>query len=1715
MRKRLAAPVFLILSLLLAPAIGAQPSFTRHLVDGALRGSYWVHATDVDGDGDIDLVSAAFDGIDWWENDGNENFTKHLVDRMQGNWSAHADDLDNDGDVDILACSPSEDITMFYENNGSESFDKILVDDRGLDPERVHAVDIDGDGDLDILAPLWEDRDLAWYRNDGNSFLKRVIDGNLFGAHSISAADFDGDGDIDVVGSGSGKTKWYENNGSESFTHREIDGVGGLSVNVADIDSDGDIDILRTQRNNGDVDWYENNGNGDFTERQIESQFGDSWAAVAGDIDGDGDLDVAAAGFDANNITVWFNQGQGSFGPAVVVAGGTEPRSVYIEDIDGDGDGDICAAVRGDRDLLWFEVDGVPTPSGTLTLTAPNGGESYVQGQNVSVMWNATGTFADIKIELSQDDGNSWSTIRNSTSNDGSYTWSVPATPSDLCLIRISDAADGSPSDISDARFTIAAEPTPQISSFNPSSGEPGTDVTILGSTLSAVNEVKFNGAVTTFFILSDTVITATVPVGAITGKIGVSDGVNSQQSSQIFTVTSGGGAAVETFQSVHDAQVKLTALGSNYGSKSSTKVEVNKFVSYFKFEVSGLNDPVSNARLRLFCTGGSVEGGDVRRVANSYANSATDWQEQDLTADNAPQLDAPQVGSLGPVAAETLVEVDVTAAVNGNGTFSFAIQSGTGDQAKFSTKEGSVPPELIVETTPGSGTTKYSLGTTTVGSGSVSLSPAGGVYENNTSVQLTAMPVSGWQFAGWGGDLSGLENPATITMTANKNVTATFTEQGGGGSSLTFNPVDDARVKSTSPDGNYGSDVELRIRKGSPSYDSYLKFQVSGLTGGVSSATLRLYVTDGSPGGGDIYSVSNTYRGSNGAWDEGGLTWDNRPVIEGTPLSSVGEVVAESWAEFDVTSAMVGNGTFSFGIMNNTSNSAKYYSKEGSKPPELVVVSETGGVTQYAVVASTQGAGAVSFSPPTGLYDENTQVQLTAVPENGWQFVGWSGDLSGSLNPESLTMDGNKGVTATFSEIPLQEYSLSATTSGSGSVTFNPAGGVYPADTQVQVTAAPASGWQFDGWSGNLSGSANPATVAMNANKNVTANFSEATVEEFTLSAMVTGSGSVTLNPAGGTYLAGTQVQLTADAASGWQLDSWGGDLSGNSVTQTLTMNSNKSVTASFLQQSGGSSAIVFNPIEDSRVKSSSPDGNYGGDGELRLRKGSPNYDSYLKFQVSGLSGAVSIATLRLYVTDGGSDGGEVYSVSNSYRGSNSSWDEDVLTWNNRPVIDGAPLSTVGEVAVDSWVEFDVTSAVTGTGTFSFGLLNNNSNSIKYFSKEGANPPELIVTSGSGSGSSNQPPVAVDDAATTAQSVSVVINIAGNDTDSDGALDLASVVLTSQPASGSASANPVSGLVTYAPAIGFSGTDSFSYVINDNEGATSNQATVLISVIGSGGGGTSTISFAPVDDNQVKVTESGRNYGDKSTMKVEQNKFVSYFKFVVQGLTGPVQSAKLRLYAVSSSDDGGSMYPVSNHFAGSSAEWLEESLNAGNAPEILESPIATFGRVKVETFVEVDITSAVTGNDTYSFALASNSSDQIKYETKEGTNAPELTVEFGGTATLGTPDDVVAEFSMLTEGARVALPETFGLSQNYPNPFNAGTNIEYALPEGAAVRIVLYNLIGQEVRTLIDRFQDAGFRNVHWNGKDNSGLDVSSGVYFVQMVVGERKFVRRAMLQK
>ena len=176
------------------------------------------------------------------------------------------------------------------------------------------------------------------------------------------------------------------------------------------------------------------------------------------------------------------------------------------------------------------------------------------------------------------------------------------------------------------------------------------------------------------------------------------------------------------------------------------------------------------------------------------------------------------------------------------------------------------------------------------------------------------------------------------------------------------------------------------------------------------------------------------------------------------------------------------------------------------------LTVNITQSTVQYTLTVNLVGSGSVTKSPDKAQYNSGDVVQLTAVPATGWAFSGWSGDLTGSTNPTSITMNANKAATATF----VQVYTLTVNVTGSGSVTKNPDKAQYNSGEVVQLTAVPTTGWVFSGWSGDLSGTTTPASITMSGPKSVVANFTSTTNSTLLELNFEEGSGSTALDSSG-----------------------------------------------------------------------------------------------------------------------------------------------------------------------------------------------------------------------------------------------------------------------------------------------------------------------------------------------------------------------------------------------------------------------------------------------------------------------------------------------------------------------------------------------------------------------------------------------------------------------
>lgn len=424
-----------------------------------------------------------------------------------------------------------------------------------------------------------------------------------------------------------------------------------------------------------------------------------------------------------------------------------------------------------------------------------------------------------------------------------------------------------------------------------------------------------------------------------------------------------------------------------------------------------------------------------------------------------------------------------------------------------------------------------YTLTTTTVGSGSLSLNNTG-PYHYGDAVLLTAVPSPGWSFDSWSGDLFGSANPALLFIVGNASVTATFVQSNY---TLAVTIVGSGSVNSSNNGPyHYGDVVQLTAI---PAVGWLFDHWSGDASGSINPTTLNFtrslsvtatfvqinYTLNINVIGSGIVNSNNT-----GPYHYG-------DVVQLTAVPAVGWGLS-SWG--GNLSGFVNPATLS--ILGNTSVSATFVQ------------------VNYSLTVNVIGHGLV-YMNNTGPYTYGDVVLLTAVPHLGWGFLNWSGNLVGKSNPGTIVIIGNMIVNATF--IGEDLYVLTITNVGSGRVSQNPNQTAYYYGTIVTLTAIPNAGSSFTGWSGNAFGTTNPTTINMTGDMTVIATF---TRNVYTLSLSYLGMGNI-VNNNSQTLAYGDVVSLLPTPSMDWVFQYWSGDFSGSANPANVFITGNFSITAHF----------------------------------------------------------------------------------------------------------------------------------------------------------------------------------------------------------------------------------------------------------------------------------------------------------------------------------------------------------------------------------------------------------------------------------------------------------------------------------------------------------------------------------------------------------------------
>jgi len=897
--------------------------------------------------------------------------------------------------------------------------------------------------------------------------------------------------------------------------------------------------------------------------------------------------------------------------------------------------------------------------------------------------------------------------------------------------------------------------------------------------------------------------------------------------------------------------------------------------------------------------------------------------------------------------------------------------------------------------------------------------SPVGSVPGSSTSfADNTVQPSTQYSYTVEAVDAAGNgsgQSTGAVVTTPNSSPTVTVVAEA------------DTWIDSSNPGSNFGTASSMRI-DGSPDRRGYVRFDVTGITDPIVSATLRVRAESTHATGYEAQEVTDN------SWSETGMTYQNDPGF-GPSLGTSGPTTAGDYTEVDVTSHVTGNGLVSFAMTPLNNTNLLLATKESVAPPELVIVQNVGG-----------------NSPPVA--DD----QSLSTPQDVAAI--WTPSVS-DADPDILTCSINtnpsNGTATVATDCSSGTYTPDPGTSGPDSFTYEVSDGILSDTGLVSVTVV----------AGNTAPVADPGSAS--------------TVTDTPVSIGLTGSDAdgdcpltfaIDSSPSAGSLGPITNVQCTGGVANA-EVDYTpnpgvtGTDSFGFTVTDPSGATSPAANIA--IDISAPSPTLTFDAVGDAYVDANSPDTNRGSSSQMRV-DGDPERLGYAQFDVSGISGTVTSATLRVYANSNHSTGYEVQAVA-------ASWSESIITYNNAPAY-GPVLGASGPTSSGSYNEIDVTGHVTGAGIVSVALTPLNNTNMRLATSETANPPQLVVTqdlSGNNPPSAgdvnavtdedvatnwspnasdpdpdiltcsilalptngsatvaadcssgtytpdpeysgpdsftyevsdgsltdsgtvavtvnavNDPPTAGDRSVTTTADTPVTIMLSGADVDGDcplafsigGGLDSGTLGAISnvQCASGSASAD-----VTYTPNGGFTGSDQFTYLVTDPSGAVAATAgTISISVDPA----QTTFVFEAVADAYVDANSANTNRGSSSQLRVDGSpERLSYLRFDVQGLPGSVVTATLRIYAQSNHSAGFEVEEVADN------TWDEGTIMYNNAP-LYGPPLGLSGRTTSNTWMEIPVTGFVSGNGLVSFVLTPLNNTNLRLSSREGSNPPQLVID-------------------------------------------------------------------------------------------------------------------------
>jgi len=826
----------LIALLALSCQLQAQVSFVQSSTPSVGSCPYSIAATDVNGDGKIDLISAngCVNTLSVLTNGGNGNFvlsgTYVVGSSPQG---VAAADINGDGKVDLISANVGDNTVSVLTNNGSGGFVLAGTYSVGVGPTAVVAADVNRDGKIDLINANYYDNSLSVLTNSGSGgFALSRTYAVGHGPYSITTADVNGDGKPDLISANGGDSTLsvLTNDGSGNFVLSATYAVGSSpqGVTAADVYGDGKIDLISANQGDNSLSVLTNNGIGGFVLAGTYAVGNAPWVVSAADVNGDGKLDLISANSGDNTISVLTNNDSGGFVLAGTFAVGNAPRWVTAADVNGDGKIDLISANTGVTTLsVLTNVTPFGPPSIPIINAQPVGSTNLIgttASFSVSVtvtsgpaifnyQWRLAGTNLPaatnnplVLLNLSSNQAGNYNVVVSDSA--GSVTSSPAMLVVQSILVKVNgQTAVGSFSTVAPASVTLT-------SSF------PGGFIfyTLDGST-PTTSSALYSGPI----IMTNSAVVSAIGLSSDFSQSNYSSPVTVQIIAPAYTLqtlVAGGGAITASPTNsfgfyTSNTVVTLTATaalhwafdhwtGDAGGTSNPVNVTMNGprnvqavFVpTAYPLTLSSPGGGKATANGLIISPATYYPTGSVVTLAATASNgwSFVAWQGSTNSTSNPLNVTISQTNNIQAIFG-TIVG---TNAIGGSivlsqpnpvpyGTILTASSvpnpgnyfvtwsgavSGTNTPTTITVMNTTPTINALFTSLPGG---KYSLSVAVFGNGAVTISPQQNYYNPGDNVTLKASTNSGITFYGWGGNAMGTNNPLTVVINTNLNVQAYF----------------------------------------------------------------------------------------------------------------------------------------------------------------------------------------------------------------------------------------------------------------------------------------------------------------------------------------------------------------------------------------------------------------------------------------------------------------------------------------------------------------------------------------------------------------------------------------------------------------------------------------------------------------------------------------------------------------------------------------------------------------------------------------------------------------------------------------------------------------------------------------------------------------------------------------------------------------------------